>query len=89
MEILMVTISTIIITFALTPLFQKIGTKRTSKLHIHHSVIGVALLVAGLVLNNSILASIGLGIYTAHGFEEIYYNKRRFPRAFLVFVTRN
>ena len=88
MQFFLITIITLALTFSLNPLFKKVTRKYPSKLHIHHSVLGVLLLVIGLVIGNKDVAAIGLGIYLGHGVEEIYFNKRNVITAFFIFVTR-
>jgi UDP-N-acetylmuramyl pentapeptide phosphotransferase/UDP-N-acetylglucosamine-1-phosphate transferase len=92
MQIIIITIITFVLTFSLNPVFKKvnkkINQKRSSKHHVHHSVLGVLLLAVGVIIGNEVVAAIGLGIYLAHGIEEIYFNKRNVIAAFFIFVTR-
>jgi len=83
--------STIILIFSLNPLFKKVNSKvnkkTTPKLHVHHSTLGMFLLAIGIILSNIYVVAIGLGIYLAHGIEEIYFNKTNPLKAFFVFVS--
>lgn len=92
MQIFLVTIITVVITVLSNPLSKKISRrvddKRYLKVHVHHSVTGLLILAAGLAFTNKIAIGIGLGLYLAHGIEEMYYNKRRFPEAFFILITR-
>lgn len=86
-QFFLITIITLVLTFSLNPIFKKISKKRSFKLHIHHSVLGVLLLVIGLIVGNKVVTAIGLGIYLGHVVEEIYFNKRNVITAFFIFVT--
>lgn len=82
----------LILTFLLNPIFKKTGAtvkaKRSLDVHVHHSVFGLILLAIGIIIDSNAVIAVGLGIYLAHGLEEMYFNKRRFPKAFFIFVTR-
>jgi hypothetical protein len=94
MEFLLITMITFAVTFSLNPLYKKLDRKinerrkRPSKFHIHHSVTGLFILVAGLLINNKVIAAMGIGIYLAHVAEEIYFNKRNVTKAFFILITR-
>jgi hypothetical protein len=92
MEIFLLTTITIAIAVLVNPISKKIShkvdDKRFLKVHVHHSVTGLLLLIIGLVFMNKIIISLGLGMYLAHGFEEMCYNKKPFPKAFFILVTR-
>lgn len=92
MQIFLITTVSLVLTFSLNSLFRKINKKidkkRPSKLHVHHSVAGVLLLAIGIVAGSAAVASTGLGIYLAHGFEEMYFNKRSPAKAFFILITR-
>jgi uncharacterized membrane protein len=91
MQIFLITTITLIVVFLLNPISKKAARKvnheRLLKVHIHHSVSGAVLLIVGVVVGSTIILSIGLGIYLAHGAEEMYFNKKRFPKAFFIFLT--
>jgi hypothetical protein len=89
MLFIIITIIMAVITFHLNPLLKKVSLKNSSGLHIHHSVLGLAILILGLLFKNYVVASIGLGIYIGHVAEEMYFNKRSLLKASLVFVTRD
>jgi predicted PurR-regulated permease PerM len=88
MQIFLITVITLTLTFLLNPIFRKINKKRSPKLHVHHSVLGVLLLAIGIIAGNKAFAAVGLGIYLGHGIEEIYFNKTNLIKAFFIFVTR-
>jgi hypothetical protein len=81
-----------VVTVLINPLSKKISKrvddKKYLKVHVHHSITGLFILIVGLIFVNKIAIAIGLGIYLAHGFEEMYYNKKHFPRAFFILITR-
>jgi hypothetical protein len=92
MYIFIITMFTILLVFLLNPLFKKVNSKvdkkMAPKLHVHHSALGVFLLAIGVIVSNVYVIAIGLGIYLAHGIEEIYFNKTNPLKAFFVFVSR-
>ena len=92
MEIFLLTAITIVVTVLANPLSKKLSNKvddkKYLKVHIHHSITGLLTLAVGLIFANKIVISLGLGMYLAHGLEEMYYNKKHFPKAFFIFVTR-
>lgn len=92
MQIFLIIITTLILTFLLNPTFRKINKKVDKKrplaLHIHHSVIGMLLFVGGIIIESNVVAAIGVGVYLAHGLEEICFNKTHYIKAFFIFVTR-
>jgi len=92
MKILLITIITLVLVFLLNPVSKKAGNRvkyeKFTKFHIHHSVFGVILFIIGAVIGNAFILSVGLGLYLAHGVEEVYFNKKHSPKAFFVFVTR-
>jgi hypothetical protein len=91
MEILSITAITLALTFLFDLIFRKTVEKRPFILNrhkIHHSVLGILLLAAGISLRNQALLAIGLGMYLSHGVEEMYFNRTRPPKAFFVFITR-
>jgi len=91
MQIFLITVVVLVLTFLLNPVFKKINKKRPVrplKLHVHHSVLGVLLLIIGIITGNKTVTALGLGIYLGHVMEEIYFNKRNFIMAFFIFVTR-
>jgi hypothetical protein len=86
-----ITAITLVLTFLSDLIFRKTVEKRpfiVNKRKIHHNVLGLALLLAGILLKNGVILGIGLGMYLSHGFEEMYFNRTRLPRAFFVLVTR-
>jgi hypothetical protein len=91
MKFFLITLIAIVLTFLFGLVFRKTVEKRpfiVRKYKIHHSILGILLFLVGIILRNTIILSIGLGIYLSHGFEEMYFNKTGLPRAFFVFVTR-
>jgi hypothetical protein len=89
MQIFLITIATIIFTFSFTLVFKKVSKKaHSTKLHVHHSVLGVLLLIIGLIVGNKDVTALGLGVYLGHVVEEVYFNKKSLIRAFFIFVTR-
>lgn len=92
MKIFLITSIALIATFLFDLFFRKTVEKRPfivgHRYKIHHSVAGMLLFGAGLSAGNDWILSLGLGMYLAHGFEEMYFNHTRFPEAFFVFVTR-
>jgi hypothetical protein len=91
MEIFSLTVITIIVEVFINPISKKVSKrvddKRYLKVHVHHSVTGLVILAAGLAFTNKIIIALGLGLYIAHGFEEMYFNKKRFPKAFFILIT--
>jgi hypothetical protein len=91
MQTLLITIITLVITVLLNPISKKVSRKvddkRYLKVHVHHSVTGLLLLVIGLAFMNKIVIGLGLGIYLAQGIEEMYFNKKPFPKAFFILIT--
>jgi hypothetical protein len=88
MQFFIITLITLIITFSLNPLLKRLSSKNPAKLHIHHSVLGVLLIVIGLIARHKVVVALGLGIYLGHVAEEMYFNKRNVIKALLIFVTR-
>ena len=92
LQIFIMTIVTLLIAFLMNPLSKKAARKiqheKYLRVHVHHSAYGVILFILGVVIGNVFLLSVGLGLYLAHGAEEIHFNKKRFPKAFFIFVTR-
>jgi hypothetical protein len=88
MQVFLITIITLVVTFFLNPVFKRVSKQRPMKLHIHHSVLGVLILVIGIIASNKIAIAIGLGIYLGHVMEEMYFNKRSLITALFIFVTR-
>lgn len=92
MQFLLVTILTVIVAVFINPLSKKVShrvdDKRYLGIHVHHSVTGLLICAAGLIMGNKVVAAIGFGLYLAHGVEEIYYNKRKITKAFFIFITR-
>ncbi len=92
MEIFLLTALTIIVTVLVNPISKKVSKrvddKRYLKVHVHHSVTGLVILAAGLAYANKITIALGLGLYLAHGLEEMYFNKQPFPKAFFILITR-
>lgn len=87
MQILLITIATLVLTFLLNPVFKNVSKRTSFKLHVHHSVLGVLLFVVGLAVGNNTITAVGLGIYLGHVMEEIYFNKKGVIEAFFIFVT--
>lgn len=87
MQFILITLATGALTFLFSPLWQKLGEKQPSKLHIHHSILGLVLFIVGMIIGNMYLAPFGLGIYISHVLEEIYYCKTSFYKALFVLVT--
>ena len=84
----MITTLTLIATFLLNPISKKaakkINDEKYLKVHIHHSVYGVILFILGAVSGNAVILSVGLGIYLAHGAEEMYFDKTSPAKAFFI-----
>jgi uncharacterized membrane protein len=92
MGIILLTTITIIVAVLINPISKKVSRKvddkRYLRVHVHHSVTGLFILAVGLAFANTIIVSLGLGMYLAHGLEEMYYNKKPFPVAFFILITR-
>lgn len=92
MNIFIITLITLVLIFLLNPVSKKasrhVSYERFLKVHIHHSVFGIILFIIGAVIGNAFILSVGLGMYLAHGVEEVYFNKKYSPKAFFVFFTR-
>lgn len=86
------TVVAFVVTFLLNPVSKKISGmitgKRHARFHIHHSVTGLLIFAAGVIVTNPVISGIGMGIYLGHVAEEIYFNKTGFVKAFFVLVTR-
>jgi hypothetical protein len=92
MQFLLIMVITIVLDF-LTHSFSKqlsnkIDDKRYIRVHIHHSVWGVLVLVLGIIIGNQVVMAIGAGVYIGHVMEEMYFNKRNLVTAIFIFVTR-
>jgi uncharacterized membrane protein required for colicin V production len=55
---------------------------------IHHSVLGVLLVILGFLFGIKLLLILGFVIYLVHVAEEIIINKANFFKALSVFVTK-
>jgi len=92
MQFFLITIITIALDFLThsqsKKLSNKIDDKKYIKVHIHHSVTGMLVLAVGIIIGNRAVMAIGVGIYVGHVLEEMYFNKRNFITALLIFVTR-
>lgn len=63
---------------------------KIGKYHVHHSVNGLILVLAGRVFGHSfhsLISAAGLGMYISHVFEEMIINKNRFLIALTTFIT--
>jgi hypothetical protein len=53
---------------------------------IHHSVLGAFLFLVGVLIQDAMVRSVGLGIYVSHVFEEMYFNKFGFVKSLSIFI---
>ncbi len=56
--------------------------------HLHHSLIGLVLVVFSIFTSNTLFLSVGLGIIVGHGFEELYFGHRNL-KAILTFISKD
>jgi hypothetical protein len=90
---ILVTLITTVITFFIGYFFYEELHSHPAKLgnrQIHHSLVGISLIVFGLLINKKfgVISAVGLGIYLSHVIEEIYLNKVPPLKAILMFVTK-
>jgi len=60
-----------------------------SHYRIHHSVIGVLIIVIGYYYRNYIIIALGTGIYVSHVIEEMYFNHATLLHALTIFITKS
>jgi branched-subunit amino acid transport protein AzlD len=55
--------------------------------YLHHSLLGLALMISPLFNVNILLFYIGLGIVIGHGFEEVYFGSKNL-KTFFTFISK-
>lgn len=96
MSFIIVSIISTVVTFIWGLSYSKLLSKKSKhtnfkNYHLHHSIVGVLLLLLGFFLipfYGTTTAAIGFGIFLSHGLEEIYINHENLPKAFFVFITK-
>lgn len=71
--------------------FRKITLIKIRGYKVHHSVFGLILALGGLLISTPFRYSIlevGLGMYIGHIAEEMYFNKKTFLEAAVVFIEK-
>lgn len=83
-----VTLFTFLIAFLSRNKFHNVP--KFEKYYTHHSLVGVLIMIASFFTPYFFLFfSIGVGIFLAHGIEEIYFSHSSFVKAFFVFITKS
>ncbi len=84
------TVTNCIIFFIFERQFEEKAFVQINKRRIHHSLLGVALIIIDLIIIKSpyrFISALGLGFYIAHGIEELHIGRVKSLRAFFIFIT--
>ncbi|HEV2339635.1 MAG TPA: hypothetical protein VGT05_02580 [Patescibacteria group bacterium] len=96
MGFVFITILTAIVTFTWVLLTKKQWRKKSNhtnfrNYHIHHSVVGLLLIVIGFFFApfyGTVISAVGFGLFVSHGVEELYFNHEKITKAFFIFITK-